>query len=921
MASTEKDGAKAPFTARPQYHYFYGSIDNTTDTESVGNVDSPMATDQDSLVGESLITTDNEQEDDAPYGHLQDFRQLLVTNGNHLVSIKELEVANHHKPWYRSLLRDLRCGGNPLLHVCFLVGGLSITLFIAAVLMFPGKDASATIPLPMSELKFRMPFPRIDRGDYDDPVESIINKDLFHPSMLNAGERSPRRIFNFPFPTGAFWTNLVLGPTADRGLSYPVSVYPYAYSWNEEMLQVSYPAKHRREDPKAIHDYYFPDLSFSCAEGGQKRLITGFDALSVSLEYTAKNDGVWRTWLVQGSPYVTIQYVNTSPYIRAFTTFTNIMCPRDGEGNSNLVAGNITRRQRRQLKYGVCYTATDPNNSNSKSIRLHGVQFILQTPEGMNWMVFTSDPITLIYDAVRQTTVVSPEPFNGVMRLAHIPTALFNNAEGYIDVSSSSGLQRLINHASAYPTSGTVSWSFRNSVQESNLVTAAKVITGFSTKAVAAAAAVKDSMTSSTDQPVATTSTRLGTLTFDFGVASFAPPSSAVTVPSLLMLALPHHVARLPQGMQLEHGNFDLVYLCIKGPMKPVLGSSWSYDEPLYSLGFDNDSGSSKDASYLQPAVRNKIIKSLAEDIDLALPTLNENIYGFGKQSARLAQLAHVSRKLIISSNNRSSTDNSTSSDDANNEVIQLLHNRSVEILSFSLKQLLSGNTTDMLLYDENLGGMITSDGARDPGADFGNGRYNDHHFHYGYILYACAILGRLDDSFVKEYGNRVDTLFYDVAHNANFNSQSSDGVFFPGARHKLWFDGHSFASGLFPFANGKSQESSSEAVNCYFGAYLWSLIRHGAGESPEADTTTQTDFARLLLATEITGARTYWHMTPPASVNQTGTALSVYTPSFSKNYMVGNLVSQRIAYSLYVSATDVCSLLWSCWLTFVVLR
>lgn len=29
--------------------------------------------------------------------------------------------------------------------------------------------------------------------------------------------------------------------------------------------------------------------------------------------------------------------------------------------------------------------------------------------------------------------------------------------------------------------------------------------------------------------------------------------------------------------------------------------------------------------------------------------------------------------------------------------------------------------------------------------ADFGNGQYNDHHFHYGYFAYAAAALGRKD--------------------------------------------------------------------------------------------------------------------------------------------------------------------------------
>jgi hypothetical protein len=60
-------------------------------------------------------------------------------------------------------------------------------------------------------------------------------------------------------------------------------------------------------------------------------------------------------------------------------------------------------------------------------------------------------------------------------------------------------------------------------------------------------------------------------------------------------------------------------------------------------------------------------------------------------------------------------------------------------------------------------------------------------------------------------------------------------------------------------------------------------------------------DYARLLLATEMTGAKTYWHMMPPQDGESggvaegtsagTGGAVPVaYNPTFRGNYMVGNL-------------------------------
>jgi len=161
-----------------------------------------------------------------------------------------------------------------------------------------------------------------------------------------------------------------------------------------------------------------------------------------------------------------------------------------------------------------------------------------------------------------------------------------------------------------------------------------------------------------------------------------------------------------------------------------------------------------------------------------------------------------------------------------------------------------------------------------------------DHHFHYGYLLYASAIMGRLDPSFIETYGVYVDAIFHDIAHPANGYSKevAPDSAFFPLSRHKSWFDGHSFATGMFPFGDGKSQESSSEAVNCYYGAYLWSLVRHGSVDSEGAD------FARLLFAMEVRGTQTYWHMLPKEALGNQTPPSPIYSPTFQKNYMVGNV-------------------------------
>ena len=120
----------------------------------------------------------------------------------------------------------------------------------------------------------------------------------------------------------------------------------------------------------------------------------------------------------------------------------------------------------------------------------------------------------------------------------------------------------------------------------------------------------------------------------------------------------------------------------------------------------------------------------------------------------------------------------------------------------------LQGLNPDALLYDKTYGGVVTTNGLADPLADYGSGWYSDHHFHYGYFAYAAATLARLDVPYWEANRVPMETLIRDIC-----NPDPTDPDF-PFARHKDFFDGHSWASGLFQQANGKGQESSSEVLH-----------------------------------------------------------------------------------------------------------
>ena len=95
-------------------------------------------------------------------------------------------------------------------------------------------------------------------------------------------------------------------------------------------------------------------------------------------------------------------------------------------------------------------------------------------------------------------------------------------------------------------------------------------------------------------------------------------------------------------------------------------------------------------------------------------PTLDENVYGFGKQVARLAQLAHIASVLEPSSETGKAGD-----DSADSLTVQI-----TKVLHRYLSAYLLGQNRDKLLFDANFGGIVSINGLKDSQDDFGNGWY-----------------------------------------------------------------------------------------------------------------------------------------------------------------------------------------------------
>ena len=265
-----------------------------------------------------------------------------------------------------------------------------------------------------------VPFPHVDRSSFGKnpiPASSIVDPSLFSPSLLgdamNGGNESSS-LLKVPFPTGSFWTNLVVEPTSDRLFSYPIMAYPYSFKWNPTMLQVSLPSLRRLMDSISIRDIFIADLTLTTAEDISNRQVEYFDPLSVTLRFQkGSNVGAgadddesksimedqdldeanfWETYIIQGSPYVTAKYSNMTPIIKSLSIFQGISCLKES-------------------KTDVCdeVSNNDDMDGQSKSTILSGTQFVLQTRENLTWLVFVSSPVNLVFDQISKTTITTRE--------------------------------------------------------------------------------------------------------------------------------------------------------------------------------------------------------------------------------------------------------------------------------------------------------------------------------------------------------------------------------------------------------------------------------------------------------------------------------------------------------------------------------
>ncbi|GLD98165.1 hypothetical protein PINS_up006862 [Pythium insidiosum] len=584
-----------------------------------------------------------------------------------------------------------------------------------------------------------------------------------------------------PFPTGAWWTNLVL----DEG-DTTVVAFPYALRVRDGKLHASYPF--RVVTPSVIQSGFVSEivLGAACPTPPQHQVVE-FDVFSVAVDFKSNaTKTLFTTRLVRGSPFLTTEYSDSKPTIESM----------DGvqiTGLRRLDADAALDSKGRQVPFAV---------------------YALQLSNGHVWYAFASDSrIDLVLSDDRRR-VEATKPFNGVLRVALAPT---QDAFPY-----------LIDSAAVFPTGGAVKYK----------VDAAK--------------------------DVATVEFQWKTRRLD-GTASLEGAQ-------LMMLALPHHVDAMDKSANTLLS--DVRYTSIRGMMTGVTGDVWRMTETLPAVEWDyKDDGlfrADLPPSQAETAAdaRRRIVESLRRDVAVSAQPLSADSYNFGKLIGRDARLLLTAARFEQ----------------------QDLVTTMLEKMKRELTPWLTGANPNALLYDRTFGGVVTTDGLRDSAADFGNGRYNDHHFHYGYFVYALAVVRKFDAAFIDAHASAVAMLMGDFGapldRETAFFGDFPALEYFPTARHKDWFVGHSYASGLFPIQDGKSQESSSEAVNAYYALSLFASL-----DKNKDDQKAYVHYARVLLALEIHAAKTYWHMRENSQV---------YEPTFARNAMVGVVGDMSVVYSTW---------------------
>lgn len=633
------------------------------------------------------------------------------------------------------------------------------------------------------------------------PLSTDNAWDLF-PTVNRTGSAAPGMAFGGrrgPLPTNAWWENLA---TASDSASAEGNIFqmPYIVLAGGRSVHAMQPSAVEAASQSFDKAHA---LSLGSIEELSGPLIDAWDELSLSLAWTAyvsRELQAMTVPLVRGSPYITAEYTSTTPQISSEQGLV-----QTGDVAFILVDGKAQVCDETTLYTGMVF-AFDFKES--------GATWLIFAPENSTWVCY-HEPFSL----------VAVTPLNGAVRVALAsrgsgktasneaasgsPETIANNPE------TSAYVKLLVEHAGNYPASSQVNFAVKGDV---------------------------------------------GTVTWDWEVRQLTGWRSE----QLLQLAWPVHLPLF--STEVRHAAEDhpaTPFRDLRGPATAVVGNRWELHYELFpdvSLSAPRPIAKTYREDLLQ-ALRGDqgaMWSGQLPDSDFDLPLQYQvglgDTYFSGKMLARLGRLISIADDL--------------------GESKEPYFDRMVNRLTRRLEVWLKDDTPAPLIYDTSWGGLIhcgciyeDCDGRCTPhckndkslegcpalldvGMNFGNTVYNDHHFHYGYFVYAAAVLAKYNPEWERRWRPKI------LAIARDYGNPSATDSSFPVARHKDWFLGFSWAGGIHAATpNGRNQESTSEAINSYYALYAYGAVV----DAPFASEL--KDVGRLFIAMESHGADTYWHV------------------------------------------------------------
>lgn len=445
--------------------------------------------------------------------------------------------------------------------------------------------------------------------------------------------------------------------------------------------------------------------------------------------------------------------------------------------------------------------------------------------------VYASAPITLAWDAASRT-YVSTAPFNGTLRAVFVGEKVIADlGTDQPELLRFDSVERLLAaHVTEVPTAGHVALQYDGG---------------------------------------ATATLRFAWTTRHIDGVSAPDPSK------LLMMALDATQTRaIRDATPTALGAASNL-----GRMTGMVGGTWSQAVPVPAILHDLPAGDSAKLWYgsgtIPAADRPRIVQELkreAADLQTFITHCNYDSYNCGKYIAQIGRLALIAdqlgeadlRRRLVAFMQQNLNPWFDGADPGDPEIAK--------------KTDPANPIFDYFIYDRTNGGLVTFRpyNRRDYSDDYYNMVYTDHMFHYGYFIYAAAVIVRLDEDPAKawaaKYKPYVELLVRDVSN------PSATDPYFPPIRMFDWFRGQNIADAG-PTANGGNTESSSESIHYDYALALWADATGNA---------TLKGLASVMTAVEIRSAQAFYQVTPSTSVfrddrEQAGVApvtVTVQTPT-----------------------------------------